>query len=640
MIGAIGTTLFMRTSNFCYESGKLEALIDFSLFTYEKNILIQVFCGHTPDILKYVTTTLLEHLPHAICIGTTTDGEIFNQAVSTFKTIISLSVFEKSSLKTAFSTQTNSFECGRELASQLIEKDTKLLILFTDGTDMNAEEFLKGIETISPKTVICGGMAGDNGAFIQTAITSQKNLLHQGAIGVSLNSEVLQVVTDYKFDWKAIGVEHVIDKAIGNRIYQIDGMSTADFYTKYLGNNLSQTEFPLILENNGMPKARAVIAKHSDGSFSCGGNLNKGDRVKIGFGDAQSLLTNPIEALQNLHQIKAETFFIYSCMARRRYMPDLINLQAEPFANIAPTAGFFTYSEFFHNNGHNELLNQTLTVVALSENQMNECPLPQKNSSHMSIKDEAYVKTIQALTHLIQQSAHDYDEQSKRLEEQMKYSTTLLQSHKQFLRHTVHEMNLPLSVIMSNIELHEMEFGKSHYLENIEVGLKSIFSLFDDLSYLVRKDQISYFKRKIDLADYIRSRVAFFEQVALKAKAKLLFTHSEQNAFIYFNETKLQRIIDNNLTNAIKYTYENKTIEVSLIRKEATLCFIVASHSRKIQKPEMIFEEYYREEKAKDGFGLGLNLVKRICVEENVSIELTSDEELTTFTYAFEEDKR
>ena len=52
-------------------------------------------------------------------------------------------------------------------------------------------------------------------------------------------------------------------------------------------------------------------------------------------------------------------------MARRRYMPDLIELEIKPFSKIAPTAGFFTYGEFYHNNGFNELLNQTLTILAL-----------------------------------------------------------------------------------------------------------------------------------------------------------------------------------------------------------------------------------------------------------------------------------
>ena len=42
-------------------------------------------------------------------------------------------------------------------------------------------------------------------------------------------------------------------------------------------------------------------------------------------------------------------------------------IEIKPFSKIAPTAGFFTYGEFYHNCGNNELLNQTLTILALSE---------------------------------------------------------------------------------------------------------------------------------------------------------------------------------------------------------------------------------------------------------------------------------
>ena len=56
-----------------------------------------------------------------------------------------------------------------------------------------------------------------------------------------------------------------------------------------------------------------------------------------------------------------------TCMARRRYMPSLIDIEISPFSKIATTVGFFTYGEFFHNKENNELLNQTLTVLSLSE---------------------------------------------------------------------------------------------------------------------------------------------------------------------------------------------------------------------------------------------------------------------------------
>ncbi|MBP1680887.1 MAG: histidine kinase [Proteobacteria bacterium] len=624
----------MRTYNFCYEIGTLQEIIDFSLFEREKNVLVQIFCGQDKGVLTYLSEVILRHIPDAICIGTTTDGEIYGDSITTSRTVISISIFEHTFIKTAYVQDENSFQCGVKLASDLMTPNTKLLILFSDGTRMNAEEFLHGVESFNATIPICGGMAGDNGRFEQTYISSQNTILGEGVVGVSLNSDILQVATDYKFDWKPVGLKHTITKVNNNRVYMIDDMKAAFFYDKYLGSNFSRTEFPLILEKNGVIMARAVIGKHEDGSLSFSGNLEEGDHVRIGFGDAESLIKDPIEVLKNLHTIDIETFYIYSCMARRRFMPFLIKLGIGSFSKTAPCSGFFTYSEFYHHNGHNKLLNQTLTVVALSESSKKACTLTSFNKEETK-KNTFYSKTIESLTHLIEQSARDYDKQSKRLEKQMNYSNALLSSHKQFLRYTVHEMNTPLSVIMSNIELHEMEFGKSVYLENIEVAVKSIFSMYDDLSYLVKKDHIAYLKQKIDLVDYIRSRIDFFAQVANKAKSQFIFETNSNEIFISFNETKLQRIIDNNLTNAIKYTFENEKIIVSLTKENDSCHFCIASHSRKIQKPEKIFEEFYREEEAQDGFGLGLNLVKRICKEENVKIILHSDDNTTSFSYQF-----
>ena len=93
--------------------------------------------------------------------------------------------------------------------------------------------------------------------------------------------------------------------------------------------------------------------------------------------------------------------------------------------------------------------------------------------------------------------------------------------------------------------------------------------------------------------------------------------------------------LDNTLTNAFKYTYENEDIYVSLYNTQGYCDFSIASHSRKIQNPEKIFEEYYREDSVQHGFGLGLSLVKEICDEENIKITLATNEEQTIFSYRF-----
>lgn len=637
----------MQTYNYTLKKKALEDQIDFTLLKNKKSILIQIFCGESKDTLQNLVKELLSKLPQAICIGSSTDGEIKSSKVTTLKTVISISVFENTTLKIAHVKNKDSFANGYMLAKELCQEDTKLLITFTDGAKTNGETFLKGIESVNNSVPVSGGMAGDNANFTQTFISAQDKILTYGAVGVSLNSNVLRVQNAYNFNWSPIGIEHTIDEVEDNRVFKISGMTPLDFYEKYLGQYVAKSlpatgiEFPLIALRNGLPIARAVIQKHNDGSLSFAGNLYKGDIVKLGFGNVELIMNNPVESLFDGCNINnAQSFFIYSCMARRRYMPKLIDIEIEPFSKIAPTSGFFTYGEFFHNKGHNELLNQTFTIVALSELEC-EKSLPKDfcdlNLNTPPISEHA--RSLQALTHLIQQSSKDYSKQSKELEEGKKYAQNLLDSQKQFLKHAVHETNTPLSIIMGNVEMFELEHGKNKYLSNIEVAMKNVSSIYDDLSYLIKKDKVHEAYHEINLVDFVRSRIDFFSQSAIKFKSNFIFKSQKNEIIINFNETKLQRIVDNNLTNAIKYTLKNEDIFVNL-NLEGTDCnLVIESKSEQILDQQQIFEEYYREENSCEGFGLGLNLVKRICSEENVGIRLASGEDWASFTYIFKDVK-
>ncbi len=630
----------MKTLNYSLDTTPLAELLDIAYLQSQKSLLIQIFCGEGREALQKTASELNALLPNAVCVGTTTDGEIQDHNISTKKTIVSISVFESTRIKSTQVTGRNSFKNGVDLCKNLIEKDTKLLIVFTDGTTTNGEEFLKGIEFINKDVVIAGGMAGDNGDFIQTFISCGAKVLEAGAVGISLNSDILRVHNSYSFNWSPIGVEHRIDRVEANRVYSIDSTTPVDFYAKYLGvdvaNALPATgiEFPLIIEKNGIKIARAVIAKHNDGSLSFAGNLNEGDRVRLGFGNAEMIMNQPASALEKFCNESIETFYLYSCMARRRYMPGFIQVEIEPFASLAPTSGFFTYAEFYHHNKKNELLNQTLTAVALSES-TNVNVLDCKSKNGVNKEFSEYATTIKALTHLVQQSSADLEEQAKKLDQEREFSQEILAKQKLFLRHAVHETSTPLAVIMSNIELYELINDKNEYLSNIEAAMKNVFTIYDDLAYLVERNEVEYPKRSIDLVDYVRSRIDFFKQLALQANLSFEFNVRSQEAKINFNETKLQRIVDNNLTNAIKYTKDEEKILISVNSSGTNHQVQIRSKSTHIQNPKKIFDAYYQEDGETSGFGLGLNLVKQLCEEEDVKIELFSNEETTSFSYTF-----
>ena len=59
------------------------------------------------------------------------------------------------------------------------------------------------------------------------------------------------------------------------------------------------------------------------------------------------------------------------------------------------------------------------------------------------------------------------------------------------------------------------------------------------------------------------------------------------------------------------------------------------TNSQKIDNTNKIFNDFYRENNARGGFGLGLKIVKEICDKNLVTIEILSDKKETKFSYIY-----
>jgi signal transduction histidine kinase len=131
--------------------------------------------------------------------------------------------------------------------------------------------------------------------------------------------------------------------------------------------------------------------------------------------------------------------------------------------------------------------------------------------------------------------------------------------------------------------------------------------------------------------------------LALEVQARNKEIHLGQSVHdpalcIQADGNKVQRILMNLVSNAIKYTPENGTILVSAAKKGHWAVITVQDTGYGIPKEELphIFDRYHRVDKHKDkasGTGLGLAIVKSLVAAHGGEIRVSSEEGVgSTFT--------
>ncbi|MDF1875474.1 response regulator [Sulfurimonas sp. SAG-AH-194-I05] len=555
----------MKTLNTYYSSKK--ELIDFvtdNTIKDSESLMIQVFTSRNDEAYIQNLLDILNSLfPKAQLIGSTTDGEIKDGMVSTQSTVLSFTQFENTQLSTYISNVFDDyFDAGEKLAQNLIKVNTQVIISFIDGLSGNGEEFLNGISAVNHTIKVAGGLAGDNATFSKTFVFTKEHIYTNAVAAIALHSDNLNVHTDYSFNWLPIGKSLTITKATSNRVYTINNRTAYETYAYYLGEEVADKlpaigiEFPLIIQRNGMSIARAVLGKEDDGSLVFAGNLNEGDVVRFGYGDSDSILGYTKENFKNIMSHPVESIFIYSCMARRRFMPDLIEHETIPFSNLATTSGFFTYGEFYSAQ-HKELLNQTMTLLLLSES----------NTVNNTICIDAAVAiksnesdTIKALSHLINIASTELEETNSKLQEETQKALKASKTKSEFLANMSHEIRTPMNGIigMSHLTLQtDLTQQQEHYVQKIDDSAKALLNIINDILDFskIEAGKLRIEKNKFNLFTLIDSIVSLVDFKVNEKNLELLVSYSPDLTKDFNGDSlRISQILTNLLSNAIKFT--------------------------------------------------------------------------------------
>ncbi len=203
----------------------------------------------------------------------------------------------------------------------------------------------------------------------------------------------------------------------------------------------------------------------------------------------------------------------------------------------------------------------------------------------------------------------------------MKEAVVLLDN---FIKDTTHELNTPVSTILSNIEMldtnaiNESEVKK---IRRISIAARTISTIYDDLTYLVLNHKLAYMNEDIDLSSLLKERLEYFRDRYEQKKLTLHMT-IDDIVILHIDKTKAIRLIDNLLSNAIKYNRMGGSITI-LLKPDR---FSIQDTGIGIDKEKIdrIFERYMRADNTVGGFGIGLNIVAMIAKEYEYKIEVES----------------
>jgi two-component system, OmpR family, sensor histidine kinase VicK len=217
----------------------------------------------------------------------------------------------------------------------------------------------------------------------------------------------------------------------------------------------------------------------------------------------------------------------------------------------------------------------------------------------------------------------------------------------QVLGMVAHDLRNPLAAVESTALLMEFDVRDRDTQENIEVIKSSCVKargIITDLLEAARNDDQNTVETvQIDLNYFVRKIIDSWK-IHNEANARIIFTPYPHPLNVNVNKEKFHRVMDNLISNAIKFSKENENIEISLNCEQDFATIWVRDYGIGIPKDLLpaLFDRFTKSGRAgihgEQSTGLGLSIVKQIIERHKGRIEVDSVENMgSTFKISLPE---
>jgi signal transduction histidine kinase len=228
----------------------------------------------------------------------------------------------------------------------------------------------------------------------------------------------------------------------------------------------------------------------------------------------------------------------------------------------------------------------------------------------------------------------EFNDLNKAVYEMTKKVAGDYESLRTFADNASHEMQTPLAVINSKLDLMIQEQAMT------EKNMQHLESMYDSVTRLTRLNQSLLLISKIEnhqfpdaknvrLDDLLRERLQHFEELVLSKH--LVLKSSLEKCEVQMNPVLADILLNNLLANAIRHNIPSGNIEIESANDHLS----ITNHSNQSHLNEKVIFDRFHKSAGSDGLGIGLAIVKQICDLYGFRISYAFRKEMHVFNIEF-----
>lgn len=224
---------------------------------------------------------------------------------------------------------------------------------------------------------------------------------------------------------------------------------------------------------------------------------------------------------------------------------------------------------------------------------------------------------------------NELNDLNKSLNDLTNHNREIFIAQKEFTENASHELQTPLAIIQSNLDLlwqtSPLSKEQADLIQNLTETNTRISNLNKSLLLLAKIDNKQFTDVKpIDIKQLTDKIISRYYENFIQSNITLS-QNTSLSATVFADETLMEILISNLISNTLRYTPVNGTVDINTT-KDSFKIGNTAKNNQPLDSKKLFRRFQKQEENSKNGIGVGLEICRRICIQYGYDIQYNFSE--------------